>query len=70
MPPKELQRIPEELFGALPPKVNEFSEYTQTRRWVDQWLKCFKEYCAVALSEEVTIEQFFDAPTVMTSWKL
>ena len=27
------------------------------------------EYCAVSLSEEVASEQFFDAPTVMTSWK-
>lgn len=68
MKPRELKLIPEEFFGA--PQVKEFSEYTQTRGWVHQWLKYLQWYCEIALSSEVTIPQFFDAPVVITTWKV
>ncbi|MED6140682.1 hypothetical protein PIB30_095720, partial [Stylosanthes scabra] len=54
MKPKELRIAPDELFfdGQI-----EFNERTVLRNWMSQWLKWVHWYYAVAMSENVTLEE-------------
>ena len=38
--------------------------------WMYQWLKYLEWSCMRAIDTVVTIEELFDAPQVMTSWRL
>lgn len=66
MKPKELRIAPDELFfdGQI-----EFNERTVLRNWMSQWLKWVHWYYAVAMSENVTLEDFLQAPICATTWK-
>jgi len=47
----------------------EFNERTVLRKWMCQWLDWVYWYYSVALNENVSIEELFDAPMCATSWK-
>jgi hypothetical protein len=44
-------------------------EWSSLRAWVKQWLKYCHWYYSIALSPDVTLEVFFDAPVINRSWK-
>lgn len=63
---KTLTPIPVEAF----PSEEEYDlcEYTMIRAWVKSWLRHLQWYCLVALSSEVRIGDFFDAPIIERKW--
>lgn len=67
MKPKELNLAPEEVFPT--PNSRDLLEWTILRGWVKQWLKYVKWYSTDAMSPDVSINQFFNAPVVMTDWR-
>ena len=62
----DLTPIPVEAF----PSEEEYDlcEYTMIRAWVKSWLRHLQWYCLVALSSEVRIGDFFDAPIIERKW--
>lgn len=66
MKPQQLSLIPDQMFAAGP--VKDFLEWTTLRGWMKQWLQYCKWYYGTALSPEVTIQDFFDAPVVNRKW--
>lgn len=60
--PRDLKLAPEECY--LHFKVQEFEEYSTRRQWVSGWLKYVKWCYGTALSPDVTIDDFFNAPVV------
>lgn len=63
---KELKLAPDELLfdGQV-----EFNERTVLRNWMSQWLDWVYWYYSIAMSENVQIEDFFNAPVCATSWR-
>jgi len=45
------------------------AEITVVKGWVRQWLKYVQWYHTIALDPEVSVEAFFKAPVVTSSWK-
>ncbi|AWL21855.1 RNA dependent RNA polymerase [Chenopodium quinoa mitovirus 1] len=64
--PKELRLTPE---GLLFDGEVEIAERTVIHNWMKQWLKWIYWYYSVAMSPDVKLDQFFDAPICATSWK-
>lgn len=67
MKPKDLTLAPDSIF--IQEVIKDFTEWTVLRAWVKQWLKYVKWYSLVALSPEVTINQFFSAPVTISTWR-
>lgn len=66
MRPKEIRIFPSDLvFDG----EREILERTVLRKWVEQWLKYVSWYHTKALDENVSIEEFFNAPVVTNDWK-
>ncbi|KAL0297876.1 UNVERIFIED_CONTAM: hypothetical protein Scaly_3080600 [Sesamum calycinum] len=42
----------------------------EKRSWVQDWLAFLRWYCILALSEKVSLAEFFNSPVVNTSWVL
>lgn len=68
MKPKDLHLAPSELFPSE--GCESFLEWSVLRNWVSQWLKYCRWYYMVALSPDVNLEAFFDAPQVETSFQV
>lgn len=49
--------------------MSDFLEWSLLRNWVKQWLSYSKWYYITALSPDVTLGAFFDAPMVEVDWK-
>lgn len=64
--PRDLTIAPEQYFAAE--AVADFNEWSVLRVWMKSWLKYCKWYFMQALSPEVTIEEFFNAPIVHQKW--
>lgn len=60
MVPRDLTLAPSDCF--LHPNAEVFTEYTVLRGWVNQWLKYVHWYSKVAMSPDVSLEDFFKAP--------
>ena len=66
MRPKEIKIFPQDLvFDG----EREILERTVLRKWVEQWLKYCSWYHTKAMSDEVSIDDFFDAPICTYDWK-
>lgn len=66
MKPKEIKIFPQDLtFDG----EREILERTVLRNWMSQWLKYVSWYYTKAMSENVSIQEFFDAPICSGSWK-
>ena len=48
--------------------MKDMLEWMTLRGWVKQWLNYLKWYWSVAMSPEVTLRDFFDAPVVNPRW--
>jgi len=66
--PKELKLPPEELH--LSSGTKSFLEWSVLRRWTRQWLQSVHWYWGVAMQPDVTIDQLFYAPAVITDYKI
>ena len=66
MRPRELSLIPDELFEV--PGMKDFLEWSTLRVWVRDWLRYCHWYYGTALTPEVSIKQFFDAPVINRKW--
>lgn len=60
MKPRDLRLTPDEFF--VTEKVQDCLEWSLLRLWVRDWLKYCHWYYSLALSPDVRIEDFFDAP--------
>lgn len=68
MVPKDLKLCPNELYcseGEL-----EITERTMVFNWVKQWLTYCHWYYGTALSPDVTLESFFQAPEYTIHWDI
>lgn len=68
MKPRDLRLTPDELF--VTEKVQDFIEWSLLHSWVRDWLKYCHWYSSLALSPDVRIEDFFDAPIVTSHWNI
>ncbi len=66
--PKDLKVVPDEFL--VQPGMADFLEWSCLRSWMKSWLSYVKWYYAEACSPDATIQAFFDAPVVTTSWKV
>lgn len=48
----------------------ELAESTLIRGWVQGWLDYISWYNITAMSPDVTLSAFFDAPVVQTDWRI
>lgn len=65
--PRDLAGYPP---GLIPDDQQELVERTMLGGWLTSWLEYHRWYILVAMSPDVTIEQFFDAPIVSWKWRV
>lgn len=65
--PKEWKLYPEDICSE---DARDFLEWTTLRGWVKQWLNYLKWYHTVAMSDQVSLEDFFKAPVITYDWKV
>ena len=65
--PTDLKLCPPELYNDDCREL--LAEITVVKGWVRQWLKYVQWYHTIALDPEVSVEAFFKAPVVTSSWK-
>ncbi|KAK4414750.1 hypothetical protein Salat_2581900 [Sesamum alatum] len=51
-------------------ELKDLTECLSLRSWVQDWLAFLRWYCILALSEKVSLAEFFNSPVVNTSWVL
>lgn len=66
MKPKDLSLIPDQVFLGENPK--DFLEWTMLRAWVIKWLTYCHWYFGTAMSLDVRLDSFFEAPVYVRHW--
>lgn len=51
-------------------ELKDLTECLSLRSWVQDWLAFLRWYSILALSEKVSLAEFFNSPVVNTSWVL
>lgn len=66
--PQELRLPPDDVYASE--ELKDLTECLSLRSWVQDWLAFLRWYCILALSEKVSLAEFFNSPVVNTSWVL
>lgn len=66
--PQELRLPPDDVYASE--ELKDRTQCLSLRSWVQDWLAFLRWYCILALSEKVSLAEFFNSPVVNTSWVL